>query len=498
MNGADAVVLFDYQSQNTDELTIKVGDVLKELKRREPGWMSGKLGSEVGLFPSNFVKIRYMSNISDDRPVGVSHSRSPIQNLPSSRLPGSSFPPKAEDLTKFQCGVNFAYTPQNSDELELKVGEVLDVISEVEDGWWKGSRRGKVGVFPSNFVTKISSDNKQNSSRSQKSIISHWNASLNAVSSQQTKSSATTTKNEPHSWPVSNNGSKSTENDGAPKLPPKPVKEQCRVVFPYERQNEDELTLAVGDVVTIVSKDSEDKGWWRGELAGKFGVFPDNFVEIVKQSEGQKPELPETHAISKLSDSNSHASDDCTEKAGVDVFSGEFDAVKRASCRLSHITASRVKGPGRRRFQASVITASTTTNSNSKKESAVLPELNGGVHSPSSTPVHDAIKKFGRPVSDNRTFRSSSSSNSVSNSNEVVQSTKQPVSSSHCECARLQHELAEQVKQQKEEIRSLREEFDRRILKLEEGFRAEVSARLAMQTQMDRLVESAKRSTSIS
>jgi hypothetical protein len=30
------------------------------------------------------------------------------------------------------------------DELELKVDDIIDFESEVEDGWWKGSLRGQV------------------------------------------------------------------------------------------------------------------------------------------------------------------------------------------------------------------------------------------------------------------------------------------------------------------------------------------------------------------
>ena len=63
------------------------------------------------------------------------------------------------------------------------------------------------------------------------------------------------------------------------------MKELCRALFGYQRQNDDELTLKEGDIVTIVSKESDDKGWWRGELAGKVGVFPDNFVEIISSAE---------------------------------------------------------------------------------------------------------------------------------------------------------------------------------------------------------------------
>lgn len=63
------------------------------------------------------------------------------------------------------------------------------------------------------------------------------------------------------------------------------VKELCRVLYPYEAANEDELTLKEGDIIVILTKEVQDKGWWRGELRGKVGVFPDNFVDIVQQEE---------------------------------------------------------------------------------------------------------------------------------------------------------------------------------------------------------------------
>ena len=52
------------------------------------------------------------------------------------------------------------------------------------------------------------------------------------------------------------------------------VKEQCIVLFPYNAVNEDELSLEEGQLITIVSKDVEDKGWWKGEVDGRVGVFP--------------------------------------------------------------------------------------------------------------------------------------------------------------------------------------------------------------------------------
>ena len=52
-----ALVEFDYQAEQPDELSIKKGDIIKNVKQEEDGWMRGKLNGKEGLFPDNFVKI---------------------------------------------------------------------------------------------------------------------------------------------------------------------------------------------------------------------------------------------------------------------------------------------------------------------------------------------------------------------------------------------------------------------------------------------------------
>ncbi|CDQ92497.1 unnamed protein product [Oncorhynchus mykiss] len=54
-----------------------------------------------------------------------------------------------------KCEVAFAYSPLNEDELELVVGETIEILREIEDGWWMGMKSGKVGAFPSNFTKEI-------------------------------------------------------------------------------------------------------------------------------------------------------------------------------------------------------------------------------------------------------------------------------------------------------------------------------------------------------
>lgn len=63
------------------------------------------------------------------------------------------------------------------------------------------------------------------------------------------------------------------------------VRELCKVIYPYTPANDDELELREGEIITILSRELPDKGWLKGELRGKTGVFPDNFV-VLMSSEG--------------------------------------------------------------------------------------------------------------------------------------------------------------------------------------------------------------------
>ena len=51
----------------------------------------------------------------------------------------------------------------------------------------------------------------------------------------------------------------------------------ARVTFSYKAEQEDELSLEVGDIVKNIV--DVDLGWCEGELNGKKGMFPNNFVE---------------------------------------------------------------------------------------------------------------------------------------------------------------------------------------------------------------------------
>ncbi|KAK2844871.1 hypothetical protein Q5P01_011530 [Channa striata] len=239
----EVLVLMDFEGTMVDELTVRAGDVVKNVtKASEEGWLEGELKGKRGIFPANFVKEVPVYLIGD-----------------SKREPRSLRKPKTIKQTR-KCEVAFAYTPVNSDELELVIGETLEIISEIEDGWWMGKRNGKVGAFPSNFVKEIfvaAKDGKHSEAKARPKLT---DAVFNKEMSQRT-SVRSKAKN---------------------------VVECCQVMFDYKAKAEDELDLKKGDVVVILRKEAEDEGWWEGELNGRYGFFPDNFVMVIPPMNGQQ------------------------------------------------------------------------------------------------------------------------------------------------------------------------------------------------------------------
>ncbi|XP_015601249.1 uncharacterized protein LOC107270605 isoform X2 [Cephus cinctus] len=62
----------------------------------------------------------------------------------------------------------------------------------------------------------------------------------------------------------------STKND---------TSEQCRAMYQYSANLNDELSLNPGDLITIHEKQAD--GWWIGECRGRTGIFPATYVQVI-------------------------------------------------------------------------------------------------------------------------------------------------------------------------------------------------------------------------
>lgn len=110
----------------------------------------------------------------------------------------------------------YSYTQNNNDELSLAVGDVIEFLGEVEEGWWRGKLSGRIGVFPSNFVE---ADNSSSPIFANRRISNNNNGTTNNNNNNNLRSA--TSLNSSREDLVSSGGTSSTEKD-APILPPKP------------------------------------------------------------------------------------------------------------------------------------------------------------------------------------------------------------------------------------------------------------------------------------
>ncbi|XP_060645481.1 serine-rich adhesin for platelets isoform X2 [Drosophila nasuta] len=298
-----AIVEYEYAAKEPDELDLQKGAIIHRIKQMPGGWWQGTLKANgvTGMFPDNFVRVLEPSsngNHSDDSAAVQLREKSATSNR--------------------RCKVIYSYTQVNDDELTLAVGDVIEFLGEVEEGWWRGRLRSKVGVFPSNFVQHIEPSPILASKRpptigatvttsaltAKASNIATATTPAAAAAATTTTTAATaapaavaatTTKQQTKSRVTASTVDATTAAAAAaaaaaataavPTLPPKPQRDYCRVEFPYAPQNDDELELKVDDIISVISMELPDKGWWKGELRGKVGVFPDNFVKLLAPSD---------------------------------------------------------------------------------------------------------------------------------------------------------------------------------------------------------------------
>ncbi|XP_063776862.1 sorbin and SH3 domain-containing protein 2 isoform X19 [Pseudophryne corroboree] len=159
----EAVAKYNFTADTNVELTLKKGDRVTLLKKVDQNWYEGKIPgtSRQGIFPVSYVEL---IKKSPSKNPGETPERSLSQSYSSDRMHNSSTATQRAVFTHetiqtmgepYQSLYN--YTPRNEDELELREGDVIDVMEKCDDGWFVGtSRRTKFfGTFPGNYVKRL-------------------------------------------------------------------------------------------------------------------------------------------------------------------------------------------------------------------------------------------------------------------------------------------------------------------------------------------------------
>ncbi|KAL0096655.1 hypothetical protein J3Q64DRAFT_1708765 [Phycomyces blakesleeanus] len=150
-----------------------------------------------------------------------------------------------------QYEAHHAYDAQQQDEISFKEGEIIHVTDQSNDDWWLGTKDNSTsGYFPSNFVSPV-----------------------NVTKDREDPDTA--------SKDTSSEDKKEESGDEQPEEkeePPKPIG-MARVMEDYAMQTSEEMSLHKGSIITVYEK--LDDGYMRGEINGKIGKFPAQYVEEI-------------------------------------------------------------------------------------------------------------------------------------------------------------------------------------------------------------------------
>ncbi|XP_053927038.1 sorbin and SH3 domain-containing protein 1 isoform X14 [Cuculus canorus] len=179
----DAVAKFNFNGDTQVEMSFRKGERIVLIRRVDENWYEGKISgtNRQGIFPVTYVEVLkrpVVKNAIDypDPPVSLSPNRSMTASpqpshhslragpdlteseksyvQPQAQQQGAS-PDRSQtprDIVSYQA--LYSYTPQNDDELELRDGDIVDVMEKCDDGWFVGTSRRtrQFGTFPGNYV----------------------------------------------------------------------------------------------------------------------------------------------------------------------------------------------------------------------------------------------------------------------------------------------------------------------------------------------------------
>ncbi|XP_057386998.1 sorbin and SH3 domain-containing protein 1 isoform X25 [Balaenoptera acutorostrata] len=162
----EAVAKFNFNGDTQVEMSFRKGERITLLRQVDENWYEGRIPgtSRQGIFPITYVDVikrPLVKNPVDyiDLPFSSSPSRSatasPQQPQALQRRVTPDRSQTSQDLFSYQA--LYSYIPQNDDELELRDGDIVDVMEKCDDGWFVGTSRRtrQFGTFPGNYVKPL-------------------------------------------------------------------------------------------------------------------------------------------------------------------------------------------------------------------------------------------------------------------------------------------------------------------------------------------------------
>ncbi|XP_078007097.1 sorbin and SH3 domain-containing protein 1 isoform X25 [Phascolarctos cinereus] len=181
----DAVAKFNFNGDTQVEMSFRKGERITLIRQVDENWYEGRIcgTTRQGIFPITYVDVikrpllknpvDYIdlpfsspnrSTTASPQPSHHSLSTGPdlteseksyVQPQAQQRRTTSDRSQNLQDFYSYQA--LYSYKPQNDDELELRDGDIVDVLEKCDDGWFVGTSRRtrQFGTFPGNYVKPL-------------------------------------------------------------------------------------------------------------------------------------------------------------------------------------------------------------------------------------------------------------------------------------------------------------------------------------------------------
>uniref|UniRef100_A0A1A8N8F7 Sorbin and SH3 domain containing 1 n=2 Tax=Nothobranchius rachovii TaxID=451742 RepID=A0A1A8N8F7_9TELE len=264
-----AMARFDFRAESLKELPFQKGDIVYIIRQIDQNWYEGEHHGRVGIFPRSYVELLPPTEKAQPK------KSAPVQVLEY-----------GEAVTRFN------FKGDTVVEMSFRKGERITLIRRVDENWYEGKIPGtnRQGIFPVTYVEVHKRPRVKNG-------VDFPDPPVSLSPQRSTNSSPQFVKSEAdHHRPSSrspvmpydiqdNNNVDSFVQPQSHSSSPEPSRLNCGIfqaLYSYVPQNDDELELQEGDLVSVMEKC--DDGWFVGtsKRTKQFGTFPGNYVKEVK------------------------------------------------------------------------------------------------------------------------------------------------------------------------------------------------------------------------
>ncbi|XP_055775629.1 sorbin and SH3 domain-containing protein 1 isoform X3 [Salvelinus fontinalis] len=264
-----ALARFDFRAETLKELPFQKGDIVYIIRQVDNNWFEGEHHGRVGIFPRSYVEL-----------------------LPPTE---KAQPKKSAPVQVLEYGeaiARFNFTGDTVVEMSFRKGERIILIRRVDENWYEGKVSGtnRQGIFPVTYIEVHKRPRVKNGlDYPDPHIGQSPHRSLNA-SPQLVKNDSDyhgrTSRSPVMLFDIQDNNmnANSFTQPQSHSSSPEPSRLSCGIfqaLYSYVPQNEDELELQEGDLVSVMEKC--DDGWFVGtsKRTKQFGTFPGNYVKEV-------------------------------------------------------------------------------------------------------------------------------------------------------------------------------------------------------------------------